>query len=64
MRWAGRRIGDVTAVEAVSICPTCAVPLMVGAPVAGSFTGVTLIVMKYSEALSAVPSFTLNLKLA
>ena len=51
------------AVEAVRVCPTCAVPLIVGVPVAGSFTGVTLMVMVYS-ALSAVPSLTLNVKLA
>ncbi len=50
-------------VAAFSVSPTCAVPLIVGAPVAGSFTAVTFTVMVY-EALSFVPSLTLKVKLA
>ena len=50
--------------EAVSVCPTCAVPLIVGPPVAASFTELTVMVMSYPSALSSRPSLTLNVKLA
>ena len=39
MRWPGRRQSDMPEVEAVRISPTCAVPLMVGAPLAAEFSG-------------------------
>ena len=54
---------EMPAVEAVRVCPTSAAPLIVGAPVAASFTAVTSMVMVY-WALSTVPSLTLNVKLA
>ena len=69
IHWWLRELGTpstsvMPAVEAVRVSPTYAVPRIVGAPVAASFTGVTLMVMMYSVALSAVPSLTLNVKLA
>ena len=51
-------------VVAVRVSPTSAVPEMAGAPVAGSFTAVTRMVMVWASVLSWVPSLTLNLKLA
>ena len=49
-------------VTAVSVWPTCAVPVMVGAPIAGSFPAVTSMVIVLATALSTVPSFTLKVK--
>ena len=49
-------------VEAVSGCPTTAVPVIVGAPVGAVFAGVTLTVIMEAAALSTVPSFTLKVK--
>ena len=51
-------------VAAVSSSLTLAVPVIAGAPVAASFTGVTSILMVYSDALSSLPSFTRKAKLA
>ena len=48
----------------VRVCPTCAVPEIVGSPAAGSFTGVTLMVMVLAGVLSASPSLTVKVKLA
>ena len=50
-------------VTAVSACPTCTVPVIVGTPVAGSFTAVTSMVSVLAEALSSSPSLTLKVKL-
>ena len=49
--------------EAISVCPSRAVPEMEGLPVAASFDAVTSMVMVYAEALSTVPSLTLKVKL-
>ena len=54
----------IPVVTAVSVCPTCAVPVIVGKPVAGSFTSVTSMVIVLAVALSSVPSLTLKVKLA
>ena len=51
-------------VAAVRVWPTCAVPLIVGAPVAGSFIAVTFTVITYDDALSSLPSCTRKVKLA
>ena len=48
-------------VSAVSVAPTCTMPVMVGKPVAGLLMDILSV---YADALSSVPSFTLNLKLA
>ena len=48
---------------AASVCPTCAVPVIPGWPVAASFTRYTRKVSVYVAALSSVPSFTLKVKL-
>ena len=51
-------------VDAVSVRPVRAVPVIAGVPVAASFTAVTSIVSVLAAALSATPSLTLNVKLA
>ena len=48
---------------AASVCPTCAVPVIPGWPVAASFTRCTKRDSVYVAALSSVPSFTLKVKL-
>ena len=50
-------------VDAVSVCPTNAIPEIEGLPVAASFSAVTLMVIVYVT-LSDTPSLTLNVKLA
>ena len=50
--------------SAVSSWPSRAVPVIVGAPVAASFTAVTSTVIVLAAALSDTPSLTLNVKLA
>ena len=51
-------------VSAVRVCPTCAVPEIVGSPVAASFTGVTSMVMVLAGVLASAPSLTVKVKLA